>query len=177
MVFKYKLNYSFQESDNRDYIFSHLSLLNKTNYKCNTPSSFIINKKINILDQGQLGSCVSNAFAHCILIATNNNILPSRLFHYYCGRLIGGLSNLYDTGLNIRSACNIIRQIGICQEISWPYNINNFSIMPPIAAFQYPQCRFFKNYVYVFITQTPQMSLIDNIKNYKIRRQFSRIYI
>lgn len=162
---EYKLNYSFQESDNRDYIYNHLSSLNKSSYS-NTPSSFIINKKITILDQGQLGSCVSNAFAHCILIATGNNVLPSRLFHYYCGRLLSGLSNINDTGLNIRNACKIIAKVGICQEISWPYYINNFAIMPPLSAFQYPQCRFFKSYSYVFITQTSQMSLIDNIKNF-----------
>ena len=57
------LNYNFQKVDTRDYKFlvnsDQLSLLG-------IPSNFSLKDKITkIYDQGNLGSCVSNAFAGC----------------------------------------------------------------------------------------------------------------
>lgn len=177
----FKLNYSFQEKDARDYIYNptaHIPM-NTNNVKSTNifnavlktskllPTTFSLQSKIKqILDQGQLGSCVSNAFAQYILMATNNTLFISRLFHYYCGRLLSQFSNLEDTGLYIRTACQIISKVGACQESIWKYNINNFSVMPPLSTFQFPQCRYFRKYTYAFITKTNTSSLVNNIKAY-----------
>ena len=168
MNHSYKLNYSFQQQDDRDYIFSHLFFLINSNDETptHTPPSFTLNNKITqILDQEELGACVSNATAQYILMATNNNLHISRLFHYYCGRLLSRYSNdKEDTGLNIRSACEIIRKVGVCLEKIWEYDISKFNIMPPLQSFQYSNCNYFNDYTYYSIKQTKTASLLDNIK-------------
>ena len=141
-----KLNHKFQEPDTRDYKFVPTKAVNKI------ASSFVINRKLNnILDQGPLGSCCSNAFAKNINMITNNNVNISRLFHYYCGRSIGGDSSIDDTGLDIRQAAKIIQQYGACAESAWPYNVVNFNILPPLFAFK--QSYLFRKYTYSFINQ------------------------
>jgi len=161
----YKLNYKFQPIDNRDYVYS----IKPTNAIISRTSFSLRNKITIILNQGNIGSCVSNAFAQYILISTSSNIFISRLFHYYCARLLSsppGLSNLEDTGLYIRDACKTISKVGACKESLWGYNTSKFSIMPPISTFQYPQCRFFKKYTYTFIDMTTPTALLTNIKGY-----------
>lgn len=160
----YKLNYKFKEPDARDYAFS-----NKLNSKqvSSLPFQKTIESKIkNVLDQGDLGSCVSNVFAQYILIVTSNTIFISRLFHYYCGRLISGYSNLVDSGLNVRKSCQIISTIGVCKEYMWPYITSNYTIIPPIFTFQYSNCRLFKKYTYSFINQSGNINTINDIKTF-----------
>lgn len=144
-----KLNYQFQNKDARDYKYSKIiapSFLSKL------PSQFSLQHKIGIiLDQGNIGSCVSNAFALCISILTNKHVRISRLFHYYCGRAIGGDSSILDTGLDIRMAANIIRKFGACGEQSWPYVTTNYSELPPLGVFK--ASKLFKKYNYTFVTQ------------------------
>jgi C1A family cysteine protease len=140
-----KLNYIFQLPFHGDKIFS------VTSPEKQVVSFSLASKVTIILDQGNLGSCVSNAFAQYIHTNTSNNVLISRLYHYYTGRLLSGLSNLEDTGLDIRTACTIISSVGACPESTWPYNVSKFSKMPPITAFQ--GSKYFKSYSYSFITQ------------------------
>ena len=77
----------------------------------------------NIIDQGGLGSSVSCALTQYISIMTKNKLLLSRVFHYYCGRLIGLYDNRNDTGIDIYSACKVVSSIGICPEFIWTYFI------------------------------------------------------
>jgi len=141
-----KLNHKFQEPDTRDYKFVPTKAVNKI------ASSFVINRKLNnILDQGPLGSCCSNAFAKNINMVTNNNVNISRLFHYYCGRSIEGDSSQDDSGLDIRQAAKIIQQYGACSESAWSYNVVNFNMLPPLSAFK--QSKLFYKYTYSFINQ------------------------
>lgn len=134
-----KLNYTFQPSDPRDFKFKATTALK---------SSLLI-PQIRILNQEDLGSCVSNAVALYIYIATKGGVIMSRLFHYYCGRLLEEVSQLEDTGLTIRNACKIISKIGVCKENVYPYNTALFAKMPPISAFQ--QCKMFRQYTYAFL--------------------------
>ena len=64
------LNYKFQEVDSRDYKFtpSPIILSKITSTKNNIPNFSLNQKNIIILDQGTLGSCVSNAFSQTINI-------------------------------------------------------------------------------------------------------------
>jgi C1A family cysteine protease len=140
-----KLNYKFQKHDARDYKYS---LSKKTVL---LPNSFSLNNKVKtILNQGDLGSCVSNSFAQVINMSTNS-IWISRLMHYYCGRAIEGTSSLDDSGLDIRQAASIIAKYGACLESVWPYNIYNFYKLPSLAAFQ--KSKLFKSYKYSFVNQ------------------------
>ncbi len=144
------LNYNFQKVDTRDYKF----LVNSDQLSAvSIPSNFSLKDKITkIYDQGNLGSCVSNAFAGYINMRTNHNLLISRLFHYYCGRMLqGGRAVNYDTGLSLRGAASVLKKYGTCKEIIWQYIISRFKIRPPISVFR--SARFFKNYTYSFLPQ------------------------
>ena len=142
-------NYRFQKVDPRDYKYtaSTVAIL-----KTSTTPSFDLNQKnIIILDQGSLGSCVSNAFAQFINIVTNNTLEISRLCHYYCGRAINGESSTRDSGLTLRVAASIILKYGAARENIWPYIISRFSQLPPLDVFQ--NSKLFQQYSYVFINQ------------------------
>ena len=144
-MIKYKLNYTFQKVDSRDYKYTlPTKKLLPSIFSLPTPNP------TQILDQGPLGSCVSNAIVQCINIQTKYTSLPiSRLHLYFYGRCYQGLSNLQDTGLNIRIACSTLSKYGYIQEKIWPYNISNFAILPP-----YTVPNFLPNYMYVIIGQT-----------------------
>jgi len=145
---KYKLNYKFQPADSRDIIYKVPNTTNITPH-----NTFSLASKITtIRDQGSLGSCVSNAFSQYFSMGTSNKVNISRLYHYYTGRLISGLSNLDDSGLYVRDACKIVSKAGACQETLWSYNVNNFAVMPPLACFQ--GSKFFQSYSYSSIPQT-----------------------
>jgi hypothetical protein len=155
------LNYDFQQADSRDYKYkpSSLALARATS----TPTFVLNQKNIKVLDQGNLGSCVSNAFAQYINIVTNNTLPISRLCHYYCGRAINGLSSMSDTGLNIRLAASIILKYGAAKEDVWPYVIPRFNELPPLNVFQ--NSKLFQKYSYVFMNQdlnTLKTFLINN---------------
>jgi len=141
-----QLNYKFQPVDSRDHKYTAPSAAPKT------AASFSLESKLKvILEQGNLGSCVSNSFAQYINIATSNKLAISRLSHYYCGRAIEGDSSLEDTGLDIRQAASIILKYGFCLEPVWPYNTDKFNIMPSLTAFQ--QSKLLKQYKYSFVNQ------------------------
>lgn len=146
----YKLNYTFQKHDSRDFKFAPTTHYDKNKNKL--PDNFTITRYIGkILDQGNLGSCVSNAFAKYINIRSNNTVKISRLFHYYCGRAIEGDSSLEDTGLDIRQAAKIIAKYGACPEQACPYDISKFNSLPSLDAFK--QSKYFKKYTYSFVDQ------------------------
>ena len=150
LKYKIKLNYTFRTPDIRDYQLSIPT--NKSSTTNNSFSIYTLQSKIKtVLDQGQLGSCVSNAFAQYINMCTNNNVRISRLCHYYCGRAIGGDSSLIDSGLNITQAAKIISKYGACSETNWPYIISNFNQLPSLSAFR--SSLYFRRYSYSFLSQ------------------------
>jgi len=144
-----KINYQFQKKDQRDY--KYLKTV-PPKFLSKLPSQFSLQNRIGIiLDQGEIGSCVSNAFALCLQMLTNKHVRMSRLFHYYCGRAIQGESSTVDTGLDIRMAANIIRKFGACAEQNWPYVTANYSKLPPLNVFK--ASKLFKKYYYTFLDQ------------------------
>ena len=147
---EYKLNYQFQKEDSRDYKYGLPTPL----VKVKTISTFSLPIPKIILDQGNLGACVSNATAQAINMQTSNKFQLSRLLHYYIGRCMdtpNQLTNLDDSGLDIRQACKIISQYGANMESVWSYNISKFAIIPPLSVFQ--GIKFFKKYKYTLINQ------------------------
>lgn len=155
----YKLCYKFQPVDSRDYKYTAPPAPEqgqgpaKAPVKA-TPSIFSLRSKMApILDQGNLGSCVSNAYALAISTMTLNKsrVNMSRLMNYAVTRVMTGDSILSDDGLYVRDAAKCISKYGACQETLWPYNINKFAEFPPLTVFQ--NSKLLNNFVYTAVSQ------------------------
>jgi C1A family cysteine protease len=136
-----------QKEDQRDYMYEQHSL--------ETPSTYFLdyNQMISspILDQGNLGSCVSNATYALFYILSNRKISLSRLQLYMTSRAIDQSSLIEDSGTTIRGCMKAISKYGLCNEKIWSYNILNFDKLAPSSAFR--NLYRLTNFVYTFIKQ------------------------
>ncbi len=90
-------------------------------------------------DQGALGSCTGNAIAGAVQFGRRKekekpDFVPSRLFIYYNERDIEHTVNT-DSGAQIRDGIKAVAKLGVCSEKTWPYDIKQFTVKPPPAAF------------------------------------------
>jgi C1A family cysteine protease len=122
------------------------------------PGTFNITKLPSILDQGSIGSCVSNAFVFSINTQTNNYLNISRMFHYAICRILQHTPLSQDAGTSIRTACKAITSYGAAAETAYPYNTALLSSCPPLSTFQ--GSKYFRKFTYVFVNQD-----ITSIKN------------
>lgn len=128
-----------------------------------------------VYDQGQLGSCVSNAVgAQAQFFLMNKDaagnpkaklFFPSRLFIYYFGRVIEGTVT-EDSGMTIRDGIKILASRGICQEEKWPYVIPNFAVEPPKEA--QDQALKFEAMEYYRVSQTRKSIVGALLKGYPV---------
>jgi len=92
-----------------------------------------------VLDQGSLGSCVSNAASlalhFCLKKEKVSDFVPDRLFIYYNGRIQAGYGADVDSGLQLRDAAKSISTFSTCDETLWPYDVTKFSEKPPQNAY------------------------------------------
>ncbi len=93
-----------------------------------------------VYDQGELGSCTSNAIAGAIQFERHKqklkpDFVPSRLFIYYNERVIEG-TVASDNGASIRDGIKSVATLGDCPETLWPYDIRKFATKPSAAAFK-----------------------------------------
>jgi len=93
-----------------------------------------------VVDQGQLGSCTANAIGNAhrfdqMKQAVAKSFMPSRLFIYYNERAMEGTVNS-DSGAMIRDGIKSIAQLGVCDEVDWPYLITKFKTKPPAACYK-----------------------------------------
>jgi hypothetical protein len=169
----YKLNYNFQTNDNRDY--THKTIVNPSNSKLElttiikkgtqilktikaSPTKFVLSYLPPILNQGNWGTCVANAFSFTVSKQTTNNVILSRLFLYNICRSINFSPLNRDVGTTIRTACQAISNYGVCKENVYPYVPSNLSALPSLSAFQ--NSRRFRQFTYLFISQD-----VTSIKN------------
>jgi C1A family cysteine protease len=160
------LNHKFQKHDSRDFIHNssvsheHDTIALAAATVTSTAGPFTVKNynKIVILDQGEVGSCVSNAFALCISIMTGYLLNASRLFLYFNGRGLAGNYLENDTGLTVRAGCKSIIKYGLCEEMVYPYKVDIFANLPPLKAYQ--QSSLLNSFKYSFITQN-----LTSIKN------------
>jgi len=82
-----------------------------------------------VLDQGNLGSCVANSF--CGIMWTTRGILPSRLYMYFNARVATGVCPKSDSGVDLLQAAPTLAGYGLPPETTWAYNTQLFSKMPP----------------------------------------------
>ena len=92
-----------------------------------------------VLNQGELGSCTSQAIANAhyfdhVKQKEPGAFLPSRLFIYYNERVIEGTVN-EDSGAMIRDGIKSVAKQGACRESLWPYNISKFRKRPPCECY------------------------------------------
>ena len=176
----YKLDYKFQKDDVRDHFFTQDTELDNTFLlkskentdiivlKDNLPSKLnlyrvIPKQQINILDQGQLGSCVANAFALNISYITKNNTNLSRLLLYALSRIKDNTPLSNDAGTTIRSSGSSVFNYGVCPETVYPYNsvnVANYKSLPPLVAFK--NSNLFKSFSYTFVSKGT--NYLNNIK-------------
>ena len=114
--------------------------------------------QIQILDQGELGSCVACSFAQCVRLMTNNSQQMSRLLFYFNGRGAAGYVIEEDTGLTVRDGCKSLSNYGTCPETNYPYNVSVFDRLPPLSA--YTLSTKWGSFVYSFVTQN-----VTSLKN------------
>ncbi len=86
-----------------------------------------------VYDQGDLGSCTANAigaaFQFGLIKQKSKDFIPSRLFIYYNERVMEHSVNS-DSGAMIRDGIKSVNKQGVCPEVMWPYNINQFATEP-----------------------------------------------
>ena len=86
-----------------------------------------------VYDQGQLGSCTSNAiggaFEFELRKQSEPDFIPSRLFIYYNERVIERTVDT-DSGAQLRDGMKTLAKQGVCPESMWPYVISEFATKP-----------------------------------------------
>ena len=108
-----------------------------------------------VYDQGDLGSCTSNAVAGALEFDQMKQLLspfiPSRLFIYYNTRVLEG-TPMTDSGASLRDTCKAIANDGYCNEVLWPYNPDAFASKPPYD--DYLAAKPYNKIIYHRVTQT-----------------------
>lgn len=129
----YNLNYIFSEPDDRDHKFG--VIFESIDAKYLPTRTDLRPMWGEVLDQLDLGSCVSNSVSYCVRYAYKREQLgdftPSRLFIYYNGRADGGYPIDQDTGLTIREGYKSVAHYSVCSEDNWPYVPAVFAQRPP----------------------------------------------
>lgn len=86
-----------------------------------------------VYDQGPIGSCTANSagsmYSAVVRKQSSQLFIPSRLFLYYNTRAIQGTIN-YDSGASLRDTMKSLRQSGVCDETSWPYQYEKLYQQP-----------------------------------------------
>jgi C1A family cysteine protease len=134
----YILNYKASSPDIRDRIYKPRQLKHKgeVNLQSRMP---------RVWDQGDIGSCVAQSLASTIMFCMKKPFVPSRLFIYYCARVISNLNTNEDTGVEMRMGCKAIAKYGFCNEDLFPYN-TDYKLMPSKNAFE--EALKHRNYIY-----------------------------
>ena len=95
---------------------------------------------VDVLNQGQLGSCVANAIMQAIRAShVHQGIagprLGSRLYGYWCSRAFEHATAV-DGGTYLRDFFRGLNKFGFCPEDAWPYDVSRFADLPSAAAFR-----------------------------------------
>jgi C1A family cysteine protease len=161
-----RLNYKFQEKDERDHTckteahpeLTHLEVTTTsrkdtvtTNTSKVAPSSYNVTGLPPIIDQGDLGTCVTNAFSYCVSKQTNKAINLSRLFLYAICRCLDDTPLNQDDGTTVRTACQSIKGYGVCKESVYPYITSKYTDLPPLNVFN--SSKKFQKFTYTFVNQ------------------------
>ncbi|MBD2743284.1 C1 family peptidase [Coleofasciculus sp. FACHB-1120] len=90
-------------------------------------------------DQGEVGSCTGNAMAGAYeylamrQLGTAGDV--SRLFIYYNARSLAGEIE-EDAGATLRNCIQVLRKMGACSELTWPYHPERLFHRPHDQAYE-----------------------------------------
>lgn len=87
-----------------------------------------------IYNQGDIGSCTSNAFCSAYrYLHEDKSFYPSRLYVYWKERFLENAErgSITDTGAIVDDACEWVNKHGVCSEDLWPYDISKVNVPPP----------------------------------------------
>ncbi|MFE1743759.1 C1 family peptidase [Coleofasciculus sp. H7-2] len=90
-------------------------------------------------DQGEVGSCTGNAMAGAYeylamrQLGTAGDV--SRLFIYYNARSLAG-EIAEDAGATLRNCIQVLRKMGACSELTWPYHPERLFHRPHDQAYE-----------------------------------------
>ena len=134
----YNLNYVFAKPDEKDHLFVNIFGTPDPMY---LPAATDLRPQWGeILDQLDLGSCVSNSVAYslryCFKKQKLGDFTPSRLFIYYNARQLAGYPSDEDTGLAIKDGYKSVTHCSTCHEEDWPYVPERFSQKPPERCYE-----------------------------------------
>jgi len=120
--------------DQRDYLYSAIAP------KVKLPSKVDLRGECSeVENQGRLGSCTANALAGNLQFLEIANVKPyqdvSRLFIYYNERAIEGKVD-FDSGAMLRDGIKALAKYGVCSEVSWPYDIAQFTRKPTVVCYK-----------------------------------------
>lgn len=161
---KYKYVCKPDDKDDRDYLYE--SYVKEGTFKASVPRTSVdIRKEYSvpaILDQGNLGACVSNevsnALRYCLLKYKNFDFQPSRLFIYYFARLLDGAPLTEDTGTSVRAGLKAVARYGAPSESWEPYVLTRFADQPSKMAMSAGR-QHIKSFKYLKVSQN-----LDEIK-------------
>ncbi len=93
---------------------------------------------LGVKSQGAVGSCASHAFASEVEIILKQQkprwyLELSELFHYHTTRVREGTFP-NDKGMTLREGAKTLREVGICPEVLWKYDIGNLNTQPNLVA-------------------------------------------
>ena len=129
---QYNLNYVFGKPDSRDHKFS--TIYNAIDANALPSKVDLRDNWGTILDQLDIGSCVSNSVSYCLRYCYKKqkmgDFTPSRLFIYYNGRVLAKYPIDKDTGLTIRDGYKSVATNSVCGENNWPYVPAKFATKP-----------------------------------------------
>lgn len=123
-----KYGWKKQDADERDHLWADYR-----KPRPRIPSSFAAIPPF-VYDQGNEGSCVFNAGCNA-LAAMSDGFSPSRQFLYFAARSARG-DEAEDTGSTTREMLDTLHKAGTCGEAMWPYRMDNFSVRPPVQAYE-----------------------------------------
>jgi C1A family cysteine protease len=128
----HKLSWIPDHPDHRDFLYSAVHAAPKA-----VPNVVDLSTSVcmpPVFDQGQLGSCVDNAWGGLLTFVEakegNGQELLSRLFMYWNART----DRTQDTGSTLRDCIKGVAAKGVCLESLWPYDIAKFTVCPPTPA-------------------------------------------
>ena len=89
---------------------------------------------MSVLDQLQIGSCVTNAGAQAVRVVHRRKGIPlpmllSRLYAYYAGRVLEGTVS-EDAGMQIRDFFRLLNKFGFVPESLYPYDLSKWQEEP-----------------------------------------------
>jgi C1A family cysteine protease len=131
-----KLDYIVSPDDDRDYVF-------KENASSLPDSAALPTFELPVYrveDQGIFGACtgfaVTTAFERLVAAVTGDSKFQgSPLFNYTNSRLLDAGNLEDDDGTTLRSACANLRVLGLCRDVTWPYDYLRFPVAPTPEAY------------------------------------------